>query len=193
LRSHGRIRRLAHSRQSTTFSYTSKAEQALLKAIELEPNLLGSYLALGRLYAKTNRYEKALAQLGQALQLNPEDVGAYMLLGMIYEQQEDIRKAQAAYEEVLELNPGFGPAANNLAYLYSKPGGDQEKALALAQRARGELPKDPHVSDTLGWILYTRGVCEQTLNLLTESAAKLPTNPEVHYHLGITYYKLGKR
>ena len=26
-----------------------------------------------------------------------------------------------------------------------------------------------------------------------ESAAKFPSNPEVHYHLGMTYYKLGER
>ena len=52
-------------------------------------------------------------------------------------------QAKAAYEKVLELNPRFGPAANNLAYLYSEYGGDKEKALALAQRAKEELPEDP--------------------------------------------------
>jgi tetratricopeptide (TPR) repeat protein len=90
-----------------------------------------------------------------------------MLRGAIYEQQNAIPQAMAAYEKVLELNPRFGPAANNLAFLYSEYGGDKEKALALAQRAKQELPDKPHVSDTLGWILYKRGVYEQALNLFT--------------------------
>jgi tetratricopeptide (TPR) repeat protein len=116
-----------------------------------------------------------------------------VLRGAIYEQQNAIPQAMAVYEKVLELNPRFGPAANNLAFLYSECGGDKEKALALAPRAIQELPDNPHASDTLGWILYKRGVYEQALNLFTDSAAKLPDNPAIQYHLGMAHYKLGNR
>jgi Flp pilus assembly protein TadD len=55
------------------------------------------------------------------------------------------------------------------------------------------MPDDPNISDTLGWILYKRGVYQQAVTLLRESSEKLPDNPEVHYHLGMALYKLGDR
>jgi Flp pilus assembly protein TadD len=57
--------------------------------------------------------------------------------------------------------------------------------------ARRAAPDDPRVADTLGWILYRRGLHHRALDLLKESASKLPDNPQVQYHLGMTYAKLG--
>jgi tetratricopeptide (TPR) repeat protein len=91
------------------------------------------------------------------------------------------------------MNPRFAPAANNLAYLYSEHGGDKEKALQLAQTAKEAAPEDPRISDTLGWILYKRGVFQRALPLLEESAAKLPDEPAIQYHLGMTYAKVGNK
>src|SRR5262249_3918787 len=115
----------------------------------------------------------------------------YTLSGNIYTRKGDTAKAAHAYEQALAVNPRFAPAANNLAYLYSEHGGDKEKALQLAQVAKEVAPDDPAVSDTLGWILYKRGVYQRALALLQESASKGPENPELQYHLGMVYYKLG--
>src|SRR5262249_58187781 len=104
--------------------------------------------------------------------------------GLVYQTKGDIPKAQEAYEKTLKLNPRFAPAANNLAVLYSEHGGDKEKALELAQRAKEAAPDDPHISDTLGWILYKRGVYQRAVTMLKESAAKLPDNLEGQYHAG---------
>jgi tetratricopeptide (TPR) repeat protein len=169
----------------------TQAEQAFLKAIELNPQLFDPYVALGGFYAQTRRYEEALEKLEQARNVNAQNLGVHMLVGMIHEMRKDIPQAQAAYEKVLDLNPRFGPAANNLAYLYSEHGGDKEKALQLAQTAKEVLPEDARVSDTLGWILYKRGVYERAVPLLRESAEKLKDNAEVHYHLGMAYLKVG--
>jgi Flp pilus assembly protein TadD len=114
-----------------------------------------------------------------------------MLAGVVYESKGDLEKAQAAYEKVLAINPRFAPAANNLAWIYSEHGGDKDKALALAQVAKEELPDDPRVSDTLGWILYRRGVYQQALSMLQDSASKMAGNPQVQYHLGMAYAQLG--
>jgi Flp pilus assembly protein TadD len=92
---------------------------------------------------------------------------------------------------VLALTPRAAAAANNLAWIYSEHGGDQDKALQLAQMAKEVAPDDPRVSDTLGWILYKRGVHQRALALLKESAAKLPDNPQVQYHLGMAYAQVG--
>jgi Tfp pilus assembly protein PilF len=114
-----------------------------------------------------------------------------MRVGMIYLHKQDIPKAQQAFEKVLVLSPRSALAANNLAWLYSEYGGDQEKALQLAQTAKEAAPSDPRISDTLGWILYKRGVYQRAVSLLKEAAAGLPDNPAIQYRLGLTSLKVG--
>jgi tetratricopeptide (TPR) repeat protein len=169
----------------------SRAETAYLKALELQPNQIGPYVRLGDLYAARGNYDQALAKVEGALQVNPKSLQALMLSGVIYGRKGDVAKAQAAYEKALAVEPRFAPAANNLAYLLAASGGDKDRSLQLAQLAKAVSPDDPGISDTLGWILYNRGVYQQAFTLLKESAAKLPDNPEVQYHLGMAALKVG--
>src|SRR5262249_42966019 len=90
------------------------AEAAFLKAIELEPTLLSSYLELGAMYRKSERYADALARLSDGLKASPGSVSLLMLLGVTSEVMGDVPRARKAYEEVLAVNPRFAPAANNL-------------------------------------------------------------------------------
>jgi tetratricopeptide (TPR) repeat protein len=170
-----------------------QAERAYLKALEVEPALVAPYVALGNVYTTSGNYDRALASIAEALKRRPRDVGAQMLEGVVYERKGDVAGAMKAYEKVLAVDSRFAPAANNLAYLYSEHGGDRNRALALAELAKEAAPDEPHISDTLGWILYKRGVYQRALALLKESAAKLPDNVEVQYHLGMTYAKLGDK
>jgi tetratricopeptide (TPR) repeat protein len=169
------------------------AEAAFLRAIELEPALIDSYVRLAQIYGTTQRHDQALAKLTEALKTNPQSIPVQMQLGLVYESKGDIPKAQQVYEKILALNPRFAPAANNLAGLYSEHGGDKEKALELAQRAKEAAPDDPHISDTLGWILYKRGVYQRAADLFKESAAKLPDAPVIQYHLGMASLKVGNK
>ncbi len=114
-----------------------------------------------------------------------------MLSGIVYELKGDVPNARSAYEKALALNPRFAAAANNLAWIYSEYGGDKDKALQLAQTAKEQAPEDPRISDTLGWILYKRGVYQRALALLKESAQKLPNNAQVQYHVGMAYQQVG--
>lgn len=172
---------------------TALAEAAYLKAIELQPGMTEPYRMLAALYAGSNRHDQALARLGDALKTNPRDTSVLMLIGVINEQKGDTASARDAYEKVLALNPRAAAAANNLAWIYSEHGGDKDKALQLAQMAKEVAPDDPRISDTLGWILFKRGVHQRALALLKESAAKLPDNPQVQYHLGMAYAEVGDR
>lgn len=167
------------------------AENAYKQAIALSPRMLEPYLSLGNIYASSQRYHEALAKLAEAAKISPKDPTPLLLTGVVQERLGDIPQARQAYEQALARNPRFAAAANNLAWLYSEYGGDQDKALSLAQTAKQVAPDDPRVSDTLGWILHKRGVNEQALALLSESAKRLPDNPQVQYHLGVVQAKLG--
>jgi tetratricopeptide (TPR) repeat protein len=172
---------------------TNLAEAAFRKAMELEPRWTEPYIRLGGLYASTGRYDEALAKLKDAIKNDPQNQVALMLAGVMYEQKGDVAEARGTYERLLAMNPRFIPAANNLAWIYSEYGGDKDKALQLARTAKEGAPDDPRISDTLGWILYKRGIYQQALALLKESAAKLPGNPQVQYHLGMAYLQVGDK
>jgi tetratricopeptide (TPR) repeat protein len=168
-----------------------QADAAYLRAIQIDPKLIPAYMKLARLRVTAKNYEKALVMLDQVIKLDPKNVGALILSGTLHQKMNDIPRAQEEYEKVLDLKPGFAQAANNLAYIYSEFVGDNDKALRLAKIARKSAPDDPNVADTIGWVLYKGKDFETALTYLKESAAKLPDNAEIQYHLGMAQYKLG--
>lgn len=171
---------------------TPTAEAALLKAIELQPNAPTGYFLLAQLYIGTNRQDAALADLKQVIAKNPKEIRALMTMGILYQQQKNYVSARDTYEQLLSVNPKFTPALNNLAYLYSEEFNQLDKALEMAQRARELAPDEPHLADTLGWILFKRHQYTWALNLLQASAARLPAVADVQFHLGMTYYMMGQ-
>lgn len=164
------------------------AETALRKAIELDANYRPAYLMLANLYVSSKKNDAALKELNEVVNRNPRDVSALLLIGMIQNQQSNYTAARVTYEKLLEINPNFTIALNNLAYLYSEQFNLLDKAFDVANKARNLSPNDPALADTLGWIVFKRGDYSWALSLLQASADKLPDEPEVLYHLGMTYY-----
>src|SRR5262249_48006807 len=167
------------------------AESDLLKAIELEPKLEAAYLLLAQLYVASNKQQQAIEKLTAFVEKN-KTVPALMQLATIYEQMKNYSAARDAYEKVLGVDPNFAVALNNLAVLYSEQLGQLDKAYELAKRAREIYTNEPHAADTLGWILFKRGDYASALQLLQESAGKLPEEPEIQFHVGMANYMLGQ-
>ncbi len=168
-----------------------QAETALLKAIEMAPDLRAPYVLLSQIYVTANKSQEALAKLNSFV-ARTNDAAALMQIGLIQDSLKNYAAARDAYEKVLSINPKVSIALNNLAYLYSEKFNEIDKAVELAEQARRFYPADPSVADTLGWILYRRGDYPKALTLLSEAAAAAPNEPEIQYHLGMVRYKLGQ-
>ncbi len=168
------------------------AETALLKAIELQPDLNAAYGQLTAIFVADNRADEALISLQRGLERDPDNLSIMMLKGSVQHVTNNLGAAQDTYEELLGVSPRFAPAANNLAYIYQEQEGMLEKALELAEVARAEAQDNPDIADTLGWILYKRGSYERALGLLAEAAAGRPDNAEILYHLGFAHYRQGE-
>jgi Flp pilus assembly protein TadD len=138
---------------------------------------------------RTNSIDKAIEGYNTAIQKDPNSISAYMGLGMIYDSRKDVAKAKEYYQKALKINPRFPPAANNLAYLYAEDGENIDLALNLAQDAKAQVPDDPHISDTLGWIYYKKNIYGRAVSYLKEASEKVPDNPIIRYHLGMAYLK----
>src|SRR6266446_183304 len=169
------------------------AEPDLLKAIDLDPKLEPAYQLLAQLYVASNRQKEAIAKLTVFVENNEAAPAApaLMQLAMIQEQLKHFDAARDAYEKLLTVSPNVPFALNNLAVLYSEHFGQLDKAYDLATKAK-EAANEPHIADTLGWILFKRGDYNDALPLLQDSAAKLPNLPEIQFHLGMTHYMLGE-
>jgi tetratricopeptide (TPR) repeat protein len=167
-----------------------QAETALLKDVELDPNLAAPYLLLSQLYVAAGKEQEALDRLN-GLVSKTNNVAAYMQIGMIYDAMKKYPEARDAYNKVIAASPDFSPALNNLSYLYSEHLGDLDKAYELAEKCRQLSPQDPALADTLGWILYKKGEYTRALPLVVDSATRLPNQPEIQLHLGLIQYMLG--
>src|SRR4029077_5581057 len=167
------------------------AEPDLSKAIELDPNLGPAYMLQVQLYLASNKQDEAIAKLSALIEKN-NDPRALMLLALIQTSLKHFDAARDAYEKVLALAPNSALALNNLAAIYSDQFGQVDKGYELAKKAKEAAPNEPHIADTLGWILFKKGDYGDALPALQESAAKLPDSPEVQYHVGMAHYMLGE-
>ncbi len=167
-------------------------EASLLKTLELQPDFRPPYLLLATHYIKQKKTQESLDKLEAMLKQNPKDHGALMLKATLLTELGEHAKSKTAFEELLKLDPRNWPVLNTLAYILAVKLGEPDQALDHARLAREIMPKDPNTADTLGWIYYLKKDYPRALSLLQESAAALPNQPEIQYHLGMTHYMMGQ-
>jgi len=170
---------------------TADAEALFKKAIELDPNDLSGYEQLARLYSGTGRLEETVKTYEQAIAVKPDQANLHHFLGVLYELGGRRELAVARYEDAIRLDPNLGEAKNNLAYLLAESGQNLDRALDLAQDAKSQLPENASVADTLGWVLYKRGMSSAAISYLKEAEAGTDPNDAsigiVRYHLALAY------
>jgi tetratricopeptide (TPR) repeat protein len=169
-----------------------KTETSLRRVIEVAPDHMAAYLALGRLYIAQKRLDAALAEFDGVVQRQPSNIGAATMAGMILEAQNKRAEAQKRYEAIVAQGGRTPVAANNLAWIYAETGGNLDTALQLAQLAKSQVPASPEISDTVGWIYYKKDLPLLAIPQFQESAAMNPKNALYHFHLGLAYSKAGR-
>jgi tetratricopeptide (TPR) repeat protein len=167
------------------------AEAALKRAIELAPELVSNYRLLARFYARTGRTAETIQIYEQALEVKPDQPQVHHFLGVLYEMGGDEDRAIEHYEAAIRYEPNLGEAKNNLAYIFAENGENLDRALDLAQEAKALMPDNASAADTLGWVLYRRGVPSAAVGYLKEAAAGFPADDPnqglVRYHLALAY------
>jgi tetratricopeptide (TPR) repeat protein len=177
-----------------TYAAAGKADEAeefLKKAIELDPDRLQAYSLLGRFYARQNRLDEAIVRFRDVLARNPKSVGASTMIGMLLEAKGRPADAEQEYTRVLGVDPQAAVAANNLAWIYVASNRKLDEALQLAQAAQQQLPDEPNVNDTLGWIYYRKNMASQAVTYLENATKRSPNEPSHHLHLGMAYVQTG--
>ena len=172
---------------------TKGAEEAMRKAIELDPGNLAGYEALGGLYVRARRLPEALQEFEALASRQTSPVAALTMVGMIQEGLKRTDAARKTYERALQFNATAAVAANNLAWIYVEGGENLDLALQLAKTAKAGLPRQSQVADTLGWVYHRKGLGGLAIRELQEAVDREPGNPVYHYHLGMVYAASGNR
>ena len=101
-------------------------------------------------------------------------------------------KAIGHFPHVVANDPRDPQASNNLAYLLSEQNNQMDEALKYAQTAVELSPTEPAFCDTLGWILYRKGLYGSAIPYLERASAN-PGSVVWKYHLAMAYAKSGDR
>ena len=171
----------------------TKEEQALRQAVSVDPRFTAGYAMLAQLYLRQKRTDEARAEFEAMAQRDPSNVVPKTMVAILLDQQGKREEAKKAYEATVRGTDNAPVAANNLAFIYAEQGTNLDEALQLATSAKQRLPNDAGVDDTIGWVYYKKGLAELAVKSFEESLKKRPDNPEVLFHLGLAYAKLGEK
>ena len=149
------------------------AEASYKQAIEVDDRTSEAYARLADLYARTGRTGETIETYEAALAIDSAQPRLHHTLGLLYERTGELASAVDHYEAAIRHQPNHAEAKNNLAYLYAERGENLDRALDLAQDAKQLMPDDPNAADTLGWVLYRRGVPNAAITYLREAEAGL--------------------
>ncbi len=167
-----------------------QAMSSAQKAIELNPDDTEATTLYAQLQVQRGQVSSAIGAWQKWSNDHPGNAGALAILGSMEESAGDEKKAEDYYKKALQIKPDQPMAANNLAYMMLKNGGNVDVALTLAQTARRGMPDSPNSADTLAWAYYYKGTYGYARDLLEEALKKNPNNASMQYHLGMVYSKL---
>jgi tetratricopeptide (TPR) repeat protein len=173
----------------------TRAESVYRHLLQVDSSSLDAYRGLGNLYLSQNRLDEAKKEFEDVARKQPKTAaGASTMVGTILTLQGKPVEARKQFEQALAIDPQAAVAANNLAWNYAEgEDANLDVALQLAQTAKARLPLAWEVDDTLGWIYYKKGLATLAITALRQGTGRNPTNPTLHYHLGLAYLKNGEK
>ena len=179
------------------------AEAELRKTLEIDPNYIAAYSALGALFVNTSQADRAIAEYQKIVERRPDNATAYTMIGMLDDSRQNYDAAAESYKKALGKDQNSVIAANNLAWLYAVNGkGNLDEAVRLAQGVVQKNPNIPGFVDTLGWVYYKKGLygaaveqLQKAVSLDERAARSGNGTPSANYryHLGMALKARGDK
>jgi Flp pilus assembly protein TadD len=144
--------------------WRADAERALRKAAAIDPGRATTATALALTYLRDGKQHAAVASLAVT-----GEGASQLIAGVRAAQNKDLLATIRSYESAVRSGERTGAAANNLAWLYAQHGIALDRALELAQFARGLAPQDPAVLDTVGFVQLRRREYSQAIETLKQA------------------------
>ena len=171
----------------------SAAQAQFEQAIQIDPKNILAYLRLGGMFQANGQIDAALAQYQKALDLQPNSAALIALMGNVYLQKNELDTARKYYARALDADPNFPVANANMAWVDAVEGKNLDAALAMAQKAKSQVPELPAITDVLAWVMYQRGNYSGAIPLLEDAVKRAPESSQYHYHLGMALLAAGQK
>jgi tetratricopeptide (TPR) repeat protein len=162
------------------------AGTAFRRAIEVDPSFVPAFLNLARIAERAERPFEARELLRRALAQRPGDAEALRAVGLLEYRERNWAAAIAAFEAALRADPSDNLPRSDLAGARAEAGRDLTGALELARAARQSEPENPECAETLGMVLYRKGLHRAAAEQFRAAIALAP-HPiaSFHYRLGL--------
>ena len=142
---------------------TNRSENAFLKALELNAELIPALASLSSLYTETNRIIEAVELTKQILEINPNSAEAHFSLGYIYRYAGMNDEAIEQMEKAISLDPkNQGFRSINITYLFA---GKYENAF----NAGSLFEESAFILQIKGQALFRQGKHEKALEYLNDA------------------------
>jgi Tfp pilus assembly protein PilF len=159
-------------------------------ALRIDPTANDAALGLARIDMTEGRLDEARKNLSGMLDRG-DNSEARLLLAEIEQAKGNPPSSLEHYRRVLAANPNDVTALNNLAFMLAESASGMDEALRLAQRALELAPDSTTVADTMGWVMYRKGLYDSAVRYFEKAASK--EGPVTQYHLAMAYFKAGNR
>lgn len=167
-----------------------EARAAFTAAKTADPHFQDADFSLVQADVVDGRIDDANKRLKAIIAVDSGNKTASLWLANIETMTGNYNPAEEHYRKVVEGNPTNAQALNNLAYLLAEHDQQLDEALKYAQKAVELAPDHPAYCDTLGWVLYRKGLYSEAVRYL-ERAAASKENVIWDYHLAMAYAKAG--
>jgi TolB-like protein/Tfp pilus assembly protein PilF len=161
------------------------------RAIQLNPNLAGSYVRYAYFLQAMRRHTEALAAAHRAVELDPLSAANLSDEGRILYRARQYESAIARYQRALELDPRYVPALSRMADAYEE-WGKYDQALAAVQKFQQAAADPRDIRLPLGRLYARTGRRPEALEI-TRTIEADPNTSGSAFALAVIYSALGDR
>jgi TolB-like protein/Flp pilus assembly protein TadD/DNA-binding winged helix-turn-helix (wHTH) protein len=180
---------LRYERTNST-EYVHAAEAACRAALDADPTLKETELALGRLYLTSGRHEQAEAVYRSLLRRAPRDADVYIGLGRALVRSKRMEEAEQNFREAVVVEPGYWQSYNALGSFLFAAGRSAEAAGAYL-RVTDLTPGNATGFNNLGAARLAAGQLGAAAQAF-EQSNRLEPSRSAYGNLGTVYYYLGR-
>jgi tetratricopeptide (TPR) repeat protein len=183
------------------------ATTEIKRAIAAAPDKIALQVYLAGLMQRSGDLPGAVALMDELIRANPDQADLYYDLGVLYGEAGDRDRSLELMHKVLEVDPENASALNYIGYTWAEQGERLDEAEGMIRRAIELKPEDGYITDSLGWLLYQRGLQQEAAG--QRDAAKTSFNaartqlehalellekddPVITWHLGDAYRSLAR-
>jgi tetratricopeptide (TPR) repeat protein/serine/threonine protein kinase len=164
---------------------------ACRRAIQLNPNDVDAYNALGLALRSRGKPQEAIDAYLKALRIAPGFFAVHLNLGIALDDQGKVAEAAAAYRQAIRFKPDFAEAHNNLGDALSKQGMHTEACVEHREAIRLN-PESAEAHNNLGNALSRQGKLVEAIAAYREAIRLKPDDVAAHLNLGDIWYNQGK-